>query len=724
MGNYLDKLKSDIQILIDSLDQVSNSKITFKKKHIPIDIDKKNMISTYFSLGSLWYEFYYAHFIEEYSPNQVNISFKFSEPLYRISQKHNPISINKNWHVEEILDKGNTLLLKKGFRSLFMDRGAVYTEKPYEVITKYSKINLLDSSGFQFESDDTWIRVYGKNFPRSTDDTIRYYFNINQNKDSYRILGFLNSIIKEFNESKVVFNLKVLGNRKDFLRADCLVIYVEKRSLLNSFCILEQIYQEFKDIFRNKTPLFTRALGQGWGVAEEPNNVGDTSSFGQIRIRQLSEIFINYIVNNGIIPTVDEVLKEINNIHGCEEKYYLNNDSKILIPNTYQGNGFTFNEGNPKIDFLKSAINIANLLGSQAIWSYSILDTQCLWIRNYKEESRDLSSTVCGVKMLGGTSGISFFYSILYKKTGNEYFKFLAQGALNYSINIFFARSNDYLKDQPYSKSIYIALQKINIISFNIDVQLEDFKSQINVKIGKNFDEILKKNEIEDDLIFILFILKSRTIELSTPQMTFIKSKIITSTDKLKESNILFSVSILLKIDTVWIDDEKEFILGIIDKMIERYFKNQVYKNPSTDFFENFREIIFIYSKLKKHFGKTLKDVQEIIDFFKVKWLDAQNKEEKYTFHNEGLFQYFEFLEILSKLFPQTFTPLYVATLIKIYSDKLVSNFLQYDSFPTFNLGEGVYNPGLYDGVAGIGYFFLKQYDSELPLLNEVEWKF
>jgi HopA1 effector protein family len=720
MDNYLEKLKNDIQILIDSLDQVSNSKITFKEKNKlkPIKIDEKNLNSTYLSLGSLWYEFYYSHFIDESkSPNQVSRFFRFSEPLYRISQKYNPISINKNWHVEEILDKGNSLLLKKGFRSLFMDRGAVYAEKPYEVVEKYSEINLLDSSGFQYESDDTWIRIYGKIFPRSIDDAVRHYFNINQNTDSDRILEFMDSVIREFNENKVVFNLKIITNRNKFLRADSLVIYVEKRSLLNSFYILGRIHNEFSDIFRDKTPLFTRALGRGWGIAEEPNIPNDTSSFGQNRIRQMSIFFINYIRQHGSIPIVDDVLKEIISLHNLPEKYYLNIDSKIFIPEIYGMKSLRFNEGNPRIDYLKNAVKIANLLGSQTIWSHSLNDKQCLWISNYYDKKKNvIASTICGIKMLRGTTGIAFFYSCLYKETENEYFRLLAQGALNHSINIFSKRFDEYKDDLPYIRSIYFTFKKINLIASNLSIKLDGFNSEIHQKFESNLKSVLQKNE----LTFILFNLKSGAVKLSFSEMCFIKNNIFSSINNIKEYDIIFAISILLKIDSIWMNDEKEEVLEIIDDLIERYLKSQIYKNSEIDFFESFKEIYFIYQKLKNDFGRSFIGINEIIDFFKIKWLDEQSRDERFTYNNEGIFQYLEFLEALSKLFPKTFSPSYVDSLLKKYSNRLMDDFLQYDCFPTFDLGKGVYNPGLYDGVAGIGYFFLRQYDLELPILNEV----
>lgn len=733
MNNYLEKLKSDIQILIDSLDQISDLKIIFKKKKQlkSITIDEKNLNRTSLSLGSIWYEFYYSHAIDEAkSPNQVEKIFRFSEPLYHISQKYNPITINKNWQVEEILDKGNTLLLRKGFRVLFMDRGAVYAEKPYEVVEKYSEINLLDSSGFQYESDNDWIRIYGKIFPRSIDDAIRHYFNINQNTDPYRVLEFMDSIIKEFNKNKVVFNLKILTNRSKFIKADCLVIYVEKRSLLNSFYILSRIHNEFNDIFRAKTPLFTRALGDGWGFAEEPNNPNDTSSFGKDRIGQISKIFINYIQQNKSIPTKEYVLNEIINLHESSEKYYLNIDSKVFIPDVEIGKSLIFNEGNPRIDYLKTSVTIANLLGSQAIWSQEKL--QCLWIKNI--EGKAVFASDCGIRMLGGTTGIAFFYSHLYKKTGNEYFKFLAQGALKYSINTFNQRYEEYKDDSPYIKNIYLVFEKILLTGNNLGFQLDDFKSEVGLKAKIHLDQILKDDNLNQDLVLILYILKSGIVnyEISNYEILNkdeidllrerIKNKMSSSINNIKESEIIPTISILLKINTAWKDNEKIQVLGVIDILIEKYFESQTYKNFEIDFFENFSEIIFIYSNIIKEYGTrdSLEKIKEIIDFFKIKWLDEQNKEERYIHNNEGIFQYLEFLEIVSKLFPQTFSPLYVDSLLKKYSIHLTDNFLQYDCFPTFDLGNGVYNPGLYDGVAGIGYFFLRQYDSELPFLNEV----
>ena len=88
------------------------------------------------------------------------------------------------------------------------------------------------------------------------------------------------------NRSELPFSIKVLDDPSRFTRCDAAVLYVEKETYLEVVDRLAEVYREVAHFLKPETPVFTKSLCTGVGLAEDP---GRSESFGQHRCRLLAE---------------------------------------------------------------------------------------------------------------------------------------------------------------------------------------------------------------------------------------------------------------------------------------------------------------------------------------------------------------------------------------------------------------------------------------------------
>jgi hypothetical protein len=118
------------------------------------------------------------------------------------------------------------------------------------------------------QQDDYWI--------------VRFYWNI---KESIATT-LIQLITRNLNRFQVPFRLKCLGFRAQFSRADAVVLYVSKRYYRITSELLVDVHQEVREYLKPDSPLFTKQLAHGLGLAEDPNN---GESFGMSRCRIFAE---------------------------------------------------------------------------------------------------------------------------------------------------------------------------------------------------------------------------------------------------------------------------------------------------------------------------------------------------------------------------------------------------------------------------------------------------
>jgi hypothetical protein len=106
-------------------------------------------------------------------------------------------------------------------------------------------------------------------------------------------IAVMSSLTQKLNEINLPFTFKVLYNPSDYQRHDSGVLYFDNQDYQSVHPVLQSVYAEHQSHFLAETPLFTKLLAPGLGLAEEPNQkFTDVESFGLNRCQ---------IVANGLL---------------------------------------------------------------------------------------------------------------------------------------------------------------------------------------------------------------------------------------------------------------------------------------------------------------------------------------------------------------------------------------------------------------------------------------
>jgi hypothetical protein len=106
-------------------------------------------------------------------------------------------------------------------------------------------------------------------------------------------VAVMKSLTQKLNEIDLPFTFKVLYNPSDYKRHDSGVLYFDSHHYESVRPILQSVYAECKHHFLLETPLFTKLLAPGLGLAEEPTQrFAAVESFGMNRCQ---------IVANGLL---------------------------------------------------------------------------------------------------------------------------------------------------------------------------------------------------------------------------------------------------------------------------------------------------------------------------------------------------------------------------------------------------------------------------------------
>jgi HopA1 effector protein family len=98
--------------------------------------------------------------------------------------------------------------------------------------------------------------------------------------------NWIAELTQRFNCAGVAFHAKVQSHPRAYVRADAGVLYVAQTDLSRAMALLPDLHSAVSAGLRRATPMFTKRLGRGLAVAEDP---GDGRSFGQHRCRLVAE---------------------------------------------------------------------------------------------------------------------------------------------------------------------------------------------------------------------------------------------------------------------------------------------------------------------------------------------------------------------------------------------------------------------------------------------------
>jgi hypothetical protein len=128
--------------------------------------------------------------------------------------------------------------------------------------------------------------------PESPPSTVRFYFHLVAAGAEL----WVRELTGRLNEASVPFHAKLHSDPAMYLRADAAVLYVARSDLARTMAILPALHASVARHLRSSTPIFTKRLARGLGVAEDP---GDGRSFGQHRCGLVAEALVRHFEAGG-----------------------------------------------------------------------------------------------------------------------------------------------------------------------------------------------------------------------------------------------------------------------------------------------------------------------------------------------------------------------------------------------------------------------------------------
>jgi hypothetical protein len=153
------------------------------------------------------------------------------------------------------------------------------------------------SPGFYSAFADRPIRT------SSTVPVIRLYWNLT----SEGAVPFVQAVSERLNHKRLPFRFKVLSDPDSYDRCDTAVIYIPMDGYAQAAPILEQIHEHIAPVLHSATPVFTKPLAPGLGLAEDPPG---GQSFGMHRCGLVADglIVAYYEAASSLEERVEQVI--------------------------------------------------------------------------------------------------------------------------------------------------------------------------------------------------------------------------------------------------------------------------------------------------------------------------------------------------------------------------------------------------------------------------------
>jgi hypothetical protein len=109
---------------------------------------------------------------------------------------------------------------------------------------------------------------------------VRFYFHLHAQAAPLAV----KILTKGLCDSHVRYSAKILNHPDTYTRPDAMVLYVAREDVLSIYPYLKDLYHQLREGFLPSVPAFTKPLAAGISVAEESQDISDSSlSFGQQR---------------------------------------------------------------------------------------------------------------------------------------------------------------------------------------------------------------------------------------------------------------------------------------------------------------------------------------------------------------------------------------------------------------------------------------------------------
>lgn len=417
------KSNTDIYWMNDALPSISKDVLARmdieKIRNYKIMIIKNILYTNFYSLGQ-------CVKISSLS----NKGFQSTGNLSKLLSEHNKSQgfFDEGWEIDKVVD--DDIFVKKDGLTICtiedeLEKSSLSFEKGTIVKVKHPKESFQLSPGFHFAFSN-------QEFTHNNGKIVRFYWNIKA-EGACKLIEVITTFI---NDANIPFNFKVINDTNHFNRCDAAVLYIKKEDYQSFKSLLEVIYPKVAKYLLFQSPLFTKFIAPGLGLAEDP--IGE-ESFGEL---------VCNIIATGVITAyesgqtlLDEQIKHVVDcfrLHDIIPDFpYLNPSSEdiyeVLKIKSENKRVIKPSITNETLNNIDTAMLIANYFIENAIWHKD----KCNWIdiesNNHIKRKKNVLTTL-SPNLYDGTSGISIFLSELYHLTGDSEIKKTALGAINHAI--------------------------------------------------------------------------------------------------------------------------------------------------------------------------------------------------------------------------------------------------------------------------------------------------
>jgi hypothetical protein len=291
-------------------------------------------------------------------------------------------------------------------------------------------------------------------------DIVRLYWNVSP----AGAVALTRLLTRHLNDQDLSFRLKALADPAEYHRCDSLVLYLRTEDLDSAWSVIERLYDVAAAELGSVSPVFTKRLAPGLGLAEDPPG---RDSFGLHRCGVLAR---------GLLRAHDEgrdshadrcrvVFETFEEAAITLEAPYLNPGSSdryaVLRAHRRTGHERSWaveSERACDVDVLDGARLVAEHLCRSAVWH----GDRCTWMSRSWHHSPQRVMTTLGADLYDGLSGLAYFLALAFSATGDEELERTARGAL--------AQARHRMQDIPsderlslYSGWVGIALVELAI---------------------------------------------------------------------------------------------------------------------------------------------------------------------------------------------------------------------------------------------------------------------
>ena len=341
---------------------------------------------------------------------------------------------DNGWEVRMI--EGGKVVVRRGGLELWVRPEDCLITQSTQIVPgtrlslRFPKELLSISPGFYMALSDNAL-TWG-----DTQGLVRFYWNLSVEG----AVRFIRDATAMLNQTNLPFKLKVLNDPNQFTRCDTVVLYIRRSDYDAASEILSTIYSVVSTSLRQRTPVFTKRLASGLGLAEDP---GQEESFGEHRCRILAE---------GMIRAYEQCKKSLDErlqiVEDCFAEAGITLEKPFLNPGSSDCYHFqprlkqqarslrskvpALHTDSNATTFLQTAEQIGQQLSQEAIWHQD----RCNWLG--AEAGRNLSAMTykaLGPTLYDGTSGVALFLAELHTVTGDAATRRTALGAIRQALS-------------------------------------------------------------------------------------------------------------------------------------------------------------------------------------------------------------------------------------------------------------------------------------------------